>query len=80
MENVWDFKYLGDTRSKGGDLISEMEERVKQGRNISGILKAITINGNVSTEMKITLSNSVLLPAVLHSTVVRHEHCLRKRR
>ena len=66
LENVSEFKYLGSVLNKDGSLGSEVEERVKQGRKVSGALKSVTRNRNVNVKVKKTLHDSVLMPTMLY--------------
>lgn len=68
VESIGDFKYPGSILSRGGCLSSGVEQRLRQGRRISETLKAISRNWNVNTEVKMTLPESVLLPAMLYDS------------
>lgn len=65
MENVGHLRYLASIRNKDDSLTSEVKERVNQGRKIPRSMKAITSNRVVSTEVKKTVHNSVLLLAII---------------
>lgn len=46
IECFADLKYLGSVKSKDGGREGEVEEIVKQGRKIAGVLKSISKNGS----------------------------------
>lgn len=56
MENVGDFKYLSNGHSEDGSLTCEVEAKVKHGRKVSEVLRAVTGNRNVSRDQKTAIS------------------------
>lgn len=59
MENAGDCKYLGSIIIKNGSIKSEIEEKVKQGRKLSGVLKAMIGKRNISAMVKMTLCDNI---------------------
>lgn len=64
MKNIRDFKYRGGILITYGSLIGELQERVKQGRITSGVLKNISKKQDCKSRDEKDLHNSVLLPVM----------------
>ncbi len=52
LEDVWKFMYLGSVLNKEGNIEDKVCEWVQQGRRVTGSLKGVLRNREVSMEVK----------------------------